>query len=47
MTLNIAQFCDDSKKHPQNLHTQENIHFSENPKKYRNSKILKRPKMYA
>ena len=27
------------KKYPQNFHTQKNIHFSENPKKYWNSKI--------
>ena len=27
------------KKYPQNFHTQKNIYFSENPKKYRNSKF--------
>ena len=32
MTLKLAQFCDDPKKYPQNLHTPKNIHFSENPK---------------
>ena len=35
----IAQFCDNPRKYPQNLHTQKNIHFSENPKKYQNSKF--------
>ena len=34
MTLKLAQFCDDPKKHPQNLNTPKNIHFSENPQKY-------------
>ena len=34
MTLKLAQFCDDPKKYQQNLHTQNNIHFSEKPKKY-------------
>ena len=29
-----VQFCDDPPKYPQNLHTQKNIHFSENQKKY-------------
>ena len=32
MTLKLAQFCDDPKKYPQNLHAPKNIHFSENPK---------------
>ena len=35
----IAQFCDKPQKYPQNLHTQKNIHFSENPQKYQNSKF--------
>ena len=34
MILKLAQFYDDPKKNPQNLRTQKNIHFSENPKKY-------------
>ena len=32
MTPKPVQFCDDHKKYPQYLHTQINIHFSENPK---------------
>ena len=32
MTLKLAQFCDDPKKYPQNLHTPQNNNFSENPK---------------
>ena len=35
----IAQFCDNPRKYPQNLHTQKNIHFSENPQKYQNSEF--------
>ena len=31
MTLKLAQFCDDPKKYPQNLHTPKKYHFSENP----------------
>ena len=34
----IAQFCDNPRKYSQNLHTQNNIHFSEHPKKYQNTK---------
>ena len=44
MTLKLAQFCDDPKKYPQNLHTPKNIHFSGNPKKILKFRILNPPK---
>ena len=31
----IAQFCDNPRKYPQNLHTQKNIHFLKTPKNIR------------
>ena len=39
MTLKLAQFCDDPKNINKILIPQKNIHFSENPKKYRNSEF--------
>ena len=34
MTLKLAQFCDDPKKYPQNLHTAKKyIHFFKTPQK--------------
>ena len=40
MTPNMVQFSDDLLKiSTKNLLTQETIHFSENPQKYRNSKF--------
>ena len=32
MTLKLAQFCDDPKKYPQNLHTPQKYSFSQTPK---------------
>ena len=40
MTLKLAQFCDDPKKYPQNLHTPKNFKFSKKTQKILKFRIL-------
>ena len=44
MTLKLAQFCDDPKKYPQNLHTPKKYSFFWKPPKILKFRILNPPK---